>query len=292
MKRSVVLVIVVVFAAVGLAVVVAATFNVTAESLPDDRTSPLASKLNAQNAGDPAQQEAQSQGAGKGFAAIDRAAQAKKYLFVFFWKEQDEQTVAMRKVFEAAMQKMSDKAEWVAVNTTDASERGIVDKFGVDRAPMPLVLALAPNGAVTGGFPTKFEEEELLEAFVSPCMEQCMKSLQDNRLVFLCVQNATTESNTAAMQGVRDFKADARFSQATEVVTLDPADAEEAEFLADLKIDPKTPQAVTAFLAPPGVALALFEGPTDRDELVATLEKASTGCGPGGCGPNGCAPRP
>ena len=198
----------------------------------------------------------------------------------------------MRKVFEAAMQNMPDKAEWVAVNTTDASERKIVDKFGVDRAPMPLVLALAPNGAVTGGFPTKFEEEELLEAFVSPCMEQCMKSLQDNKLVFLCVQNATTESSTVAMQGVRDFKADPRFAEATEIVTLDPGDAEEAEFLADLKIDPKTPQAVTAFLAPPGVALALFEGPTDKDELVATLQKAGSSCGPGGCGPNGCGPRP
>ena len=29
------------------------------------------------------------------------------------------------------------------------------------RAPMPLVLAIAPNGAIMGGFPTKFTEEAL-----------------------------------------------------------------------------------------------------------------------------------
>ena len=118
-----------------------------------------------------------------------------------------------------------------------------------------------------------------------------MKQLQENRLVFLCVQNAATESNDASMQGVRQFKADARFAQATEIVMLDPTDAAEAKFLGDLQIDPKTKAAVTVFLAPPGAPLAVYEGATKKDELVAVLEKASAGCGPGGsCGPGGCCP--
>ena len=201
-------------------------------------------------------------------AAIKQAADAGKYLFVFFSKTDDDQTLAMRKVFDKAMEKVADRAQWIAVNITDSSEKAIVDKFDLSRAPMPLVLAMAPNGAITGGFPTKFEEQQLLDAFATPGTEKVMKPLQDGKLVFVCVQNDKTKSNDAAMQGVRDFKADARFASATEIVMLDPTDSAEASFLADLKIDPKTEEAMTVFLAPPGSAIAEYKGATDKADLV------------------------
>ena len=109
--------------------------------------------------------------------------------------------------------------------------------------------------------------------------------------MFVCVQNDKTKSNDAAMQGVRDFKADARFASATEIVMLDPADSAEASFLADMKIDPKTEEAMTVFLAPPGSAIAEYKGATDKTELAATLQKASSGCAGGSCGPGGCGPK-
>ena len=233
-----------------------------------------------------------AQGTGVGMAAMEQAAQAKKYLFVFFWKEENDETAAMRKVFEAATKKAAGKAQSAAVHITDASEKQIVKKFELDRAPMPLALAIAPNGAIMGGFPKKFTEGDLLDAFASPCSEQCMKALQDGKLVFLCVQNKNIKSSEEAMRGVHDFKADARYSQATEVVMLDPVDSAETKFLADLKIDPRTPEAITAFLVPPGSVIAEFKGPTYKDGLVDTLQKAaSSTCGPGGCGPGGCGPK-
>lgn len=231
-----------------------------------------------------------SGGSGKGMAAIKQAADAGKYLFVFFSKSEDEQTLAMREVFDAAMEKAADRAQSVAVNIADASEKAIVDKFDLSRAPMPLVLAIAPNGAITGGFPTKFEEKQLLDAFATPGTEKVMKSLQDGKLVFVCIQNAKTKSNDAAMQGIRDFKADVRFASATVIVTLDPGDKKESSFLADLQVAPDTAEATTVFVAPPGTAITKIEGATNKDALVEVLSKANTGCGPGGCGPGGCCP--
>jgi hypothetical protein len=232
-------------------------------------------------------------GPGKGMAAIKQAADAGKYLFVFFSKADDEQTLAMRKVYDKAMEKLTDRAQAVGVNITDASESAIVDKFDLSRAPMPLVLAIAPNGAITGGFPTKFEEQQLLDAFATPGTQKVMKSLQDGKLVFVCVQNDKTKSNDAAMQGVRDFKSDARFASATEIITLDPADKKEATFLTDLKVPADTAEAVTVFVAPPGRAIGKFEGATNKDALVELISKASSGCGcgPGGCGSGGCCPK-
>ena len=232
-----------------------------------------------------------SGGSGKGMAAIKQAADAGKYLFVFLSKADDDQTLAMRKLFDTTMEKLADRAQGVAVKITDSSEKAIVDKFDLSRAPMPLVLAMAPNGAITGGFPTKFEEQQLLDAFATPGTEKVMKSLQDGKLVFVCVQNAKTKSNDAAMQGVRDFKTDARFASATEIVTLDPTDKKEASFLTDLKVSPDIAEATTVFVAPPGTALSKFEGATNKDALVEVLSKANTGCGPGGCGPGGCGPK-
>lgn len=231
-------------------------------------------------------------GRGRGMAAMDAAAQAKKYLFAFFWRAEDENTTAMRKVFQGALKKVSSRADSIEIKIDDPFERAIVKKFDLERAPLPLVLAIASNGAITGGFPTKFDEEALAKAFATPCTEKCMKAIQENKLVFVCVQNKTTKSNAAAMQGVRDFAADSRYKEVTEIVMLNPADGAEASFLGDLKINAKTEEAVTAFMGPPGAVIAEFTGATKRGDLTAALEKAISNCGPGGsCGPGGCGPK-
>ncbi|NLX97153.1 MAG: hypothetical protein GXY83_13345 [Rhodopirellula sp.] len=224
-------------------------------------------------------------------AALEKAAKAEKYFFAFFWKADDENTVAMRKVFDEAMASAADRADAVAVKVTDAAEKEIVKEYGLERAPMPLVLAIAPNGAITGGFPAPFSQQDLSTGFATPGTQKCMKALQDGKLVFLCVQNAEMQASQDAMKGVRDFKADVRFASATEVVMLDPKDTAEASFLADLEIKPDASDAVTVFLAPPGSPIGKFEGATTKEQLAEMLMKASSGCGPGGCGPGGCGPR-
>lgn len=226
-----------------------------------------------------------------GMAALHQAAQAKRYAFLFIWKETNEQTTAMRKVFDRAMTRVADKADAVVVKVDDPDEEDIVDKFQLRRAPLPLVLSVAPSGAIMGGFPTKFSEEDLVNAFGSPCTEQVMKTVQDRKLVLLCVQNDKTKSNAEALQGVRDFESDSRYSGSTKVVMLDPADAAEASFLKDLKIDPKTEQAVTVLIAPPGVPVTEVEGAVTKDVLADALQKARSACAGGSCGPGGCGPK-
>ena len=229
---------------------------------------------------------------GSGMIAMAEAGKAQKYLFAMFWKNDDEPTVVMRRTLDTILEQVSTRANGVVVKITDPAERPIVEKFDLDRAPMPLILVVASNGAITGGFPSKVEEKDLLNAFVTPSTEKCMRALQQNKLVLVCVQNASTKFNDAAMQGVREFQSDSRYSQVTEVVLLNPADDNEASFLGDLKINPKTTEAVTAFMAPPGAVIAEFTGATKKEDLISALEKASSGCCPGGkCGPGGCGPQ-
>jgi hypothetical protein len=226
-------------------------------------------------------------------AAMKKSAEGNKHLFVFVSESDNEETAAAKRVLEAAMSKLGDTAEAAFINRNSAAEKDFVEKHQLGRAPMPIVLAMAPNGAITGAyFGEKLKDPKLQESIVSGSEQQVLKALQDGKLVFLCAQNATTKSNEAAMKGVNEFKADTRFAQFTEVVTIDPAVAAEQPFLAKLKLDPKATEATTAFLAPPGSVVAKVNGATTKDALLASLQAASSGgCGgAAGCGPKGCAP--
>lgn len=228
-------------------------------------------------------------------AALKQAADAKKHLFVFVYEKDDEQTRGGRKIFDAAVGKLGSAVQWIAINRSASSEKEFVTEYGLDAAPMPVVLSFAPNGIIVGGFVgARLTEPQLLDALAGPGLQACLKALKDRRLVFLCLQNGATKLNDVAMKGVNDFKADARFSQATEIVKIDPSDAAEKKFLAQLKVDPKMDQATTVFLAPPGSIVGKYSGATDKDKLATALKAASSGGGCGGkagCGPKGCGPR-
>ncbi|OHB80914.1 MAG: hypothetical protein A2V98_05595, partial [Planctomycetes bacterium RBG_16_64_12] len=226
-------------------------------------------------------------------AAIQHATAANKYLFVFFWKEKSQQTDAMWSVLQSALSQVADRAESVAINVSDPAEIQMVAKFGIDRSPVPLVLALAPNGAITKGFPLKLDEQQLLQAFVSPATASCLKALQARKLVLLSIQSRSPYVRQVSLQkGVADFAADARFAGATEIVSIDPADPAEASLLHDLQVDPRATNSVTVFLAPPGSVVGKFDGAVTKEQLVAKLQTAqSDPCAGGKCGPGGCGPK-
>jgi hypothetical protein len=220
--------------------------------------------------------------------AMESAADQDKYFFLLFFSLDDERTQAVRKDFRIAMEHIRDMAEFAEIDITDGAETILVNRYKVRRSPMPLVLAVAPNGAVTGSFQKQFDVQQLETALVSPAVEKSLKALQDRKLVMVCVQNGSTGSNESAMRGVLDLKEVPGYGPSTEIVIVDPADAEEEEFLNSLDVDPDTPEAITVCLVPPGMAVARFEGATDKDAIVAALMSAKSGCGPGGCGPSGC----
>lgn len=225
----------------------------------------------------------------QGMAALYRASAVNRYLFVFFYKEQNPQSDAMWAVLQAALAKVPGRAETAVVRITDPMEQEMVKGYGVDRAPMPMVLALAPNGAVMGGFPGKVEEAQILGAFGTPGMEKTMKLLQDRRMVFLCFQNPTTQQNEAAMYGINELRADPNMGGAVVTVLVDPADPQEARFLAQFQIDPTQNVAQTVMLVPPGATVGKFMGGTTKTMLLSKLESAG-GCGPGGCAGGVCGP--
>lgn len=223
---------------------------------------------------------------------IQNAVSENKHLFIFFYKDQNEKTLLLQNVFEQATQKMGEQVKSIKVKANDPSEKSIIERFNLKRTPMPFVLVLAPNGAITGGFPS-FTEEQLIDSISSPGAASCLKALQDRKLVLLCLQNNQTANNEAALKGVNDFKADPRFANATEIVLIDPSNTKERKFLNQLALDTSASQATTVLISPPAEVIGTYQGPTTKAQLASDLQKATSGCcGPGGCCPGGkCGPR-
>jgi hypothetical protein len=188
----------------------------------------------------------------------------------------------MRGVFQAAMAKVTDKADSIEIQTDDPAEQAIVTQQGASRAPMPLVLALAPNGAVTKGLATRFDENQLRQAFVSRCTAECMKALQARKLVLLCVGRPSPQAKLVSVpQGIKDFAADAQYAKSTEIVTLDAGDPAETPFLKSLQVDPQTSGPVTVVMSPPGSVLGTYAGEVTAAQLDAKIKAAQAGCGAG-----------
>ncbi len=229
---------------------------------------------------------------GKVHAALELAQQSDRYLYVFLSKSEDQPTASIREVFREYVEGNKDRVDAVEVSVTAASEKSFIDQYGLSRAPMPLVLAFAPNGTVTGGFPTNFTADDLASGMVGPITADCMKFLQDGQLVLLCVQNDKTTNNEAARAGAEDFASDSKYRNTAQLVVLDPANEAESSFLTELDISPATSTAVTVLLAPPGSMIAKFEGATSKAAFLEAFSKASSSCCPGGsCGPGGCQPQ-
>jgi hypothetical protein len=237
--------------------------------------------------------ETPARNASLGQAAIERAAAANKYAFVFFWKEKGPSTDRALAAVQAATAKWTESVNLVSVQATDLAEKSLVDQYGVDRAPLPMVLAIAPCGAITKACTGTFDENQLREAFVSRCTAECMKALQAKKLVLLCVQPKSTQTQPISLQtGVREFTADPQYVDSSKVINLNAADPAEAAFLKDLRVDAQTPASVTVLIAPPAAVVGTFTGDVTKDQLVAKLKSAQSGCCPGGkCGPGGCCPK-
>jgi hypothetical protein len=225
--------------------------------------------------------------------AIEKAGAADKYIFTLFYKIDDAQTESVRTAIKSARTSITRKSETVEVNVSDQAEGEVVKKFNLGRATMPLVLVLAPNGAIMGGFPgVKVTEQVLIDAVGTRASEQTVKAIQGKNMVVLCAQNKNTSDNEAAMQGVEEFLKDPQYAGKVAVVSIDPADPAEAKFLSQIQMNAGPDVATTALLAPPGSVVASFKGATNKDQFVTAINSVTKGgCGAGqSCGGKPCGP--
>lgn len=224
---------------------------------------------------------AAAQSNGSAADALSAAAQQQKFAFVLFWKQQDTATDAVYQSLQTHLAAHADRATSVAVQVTDPANRDIVGQFNVSRAPMPLVLAVAPNGAVTAAYQSELTAQQVSEAIVTPAVANCLKGLQDGKAVLMLVHpQADTQQ---APQGARQFLADPQFSKRTTFVRLVSTNPAEGDFLKKLGLTQQDATGCVAMMAPPGVFVGKFPLGVSGQELAKKLHAAGKCCEDANC---------
>lgn len=214
-----------------------------------------------------------------GQSSVASAAKQNKFAFIMFYRANDATTQSMYKVLKSELGTRNDSAI-VVVNITDPKEKTIVDQYDASRTPMPAVMAVAPNGAITGVFAKTLAPAQVDAAIVTPAQTRCMRALQDKKLVLLCVQPTGSQQVPV---GVQQFKADKLNVNRTHLVSLQAGDPAEAKFLQQLKVRPDTRTTITAFMAPPGVLLGTFNDRVTPTVLMTKLAAAGQCCDDPNC---------
>ena len=92
--------------------------------------------------------------------AIQASADTGKYTYIMFYRAEDSATDRMAAAIGQQVAKKSEDTSWVKISVTDAAAADVVKKYDASRLPMPTVIGLAPNGAVTGIVKFEYADEE------------------------------------------------------------------------------------------------------------------------------------
>ena len=213
--------------------------------------------------------------------AIQAAARQNRYALVTFYKQNDAASTKMLADARKLQAKHANRANFVSADVGNAINKGLVSRYGADRSAMPLTLVIAPNGAVTAGYPTEIMKTDISDAFVSNGMASVLKVLQSGKLAAVCLQNSRTKHNKESLAAAAGLNAQAQLRGAVEVVKIDPSDRSEAKFIQTCKANAGSESAQIVIIAPPGRIMGTFDGTATTDTMMATLSKAFSG---GGCG--------
>lgn len=224
--------------------------------------------------------DAQPEVRSKAQLALDQAALNDKYTFILFYKDDAAPTRNMAQAIKTSIASRSDQTTLTYVKVTDPAEKAVVARFGVSRAAMPMAMAIAPNGAITRIVGQRFTPQEIEEAFVTPTMMRAMKSLQEGKLVLVCVHPSEASSTPLA---VIDFQTDPHFKDRVANVSLVANDAAETKFMNQMKLDPQSPMTHTVLLAPPGMMVGKFDSTATKDDIAAALAQAGKCCNDPNC---------
>ena len=212
--------------------------------------------------------------------AVSAAAEGGQYAIIVFHKDQGAVTQAMKSTVEQGVQKCAGGAATVMVDVSQGSEKALVQRFGLARTPMPVAVAVAPNGAITGIYAKTISDERLAKAFVSPGVANCMKWMQAGKLVFVWARAGET---TVLPACVEDFQRDAEFVGRSGTVMLNQNDPAEVSFFKELGIDTTRREDAVALLAPPGVLVGTFAVNSSKGDVAAALHKAGKCCDDPNC---------
>lgn len=193
----------------------------------------------------------------------------------------------------AKAQKKFLKSEIITLDKTDKTNAALVTKYGLSGAPLPLILVMAPNGVVAGGYALEqATPENLVELIPTKKQAAALLAFSEGKPAFIVLYKKTMKDKAQALDECK--KAATGLSGKAVVVDVDLDDKSESEFLSLLKPDMKALTTTVLVFNGKGQFSDEFKAPVQSATLITSSRKVpKSGCAPGACGSgsSGCAPK-
>ena len=191
------------------------------------------------------------------------------------------------KEMAARAQKKYPKSEVINLDRTDKTNAALVTKYGLSGAALPMILVMAPNGAVGGGLQLKESTPEKLIGFI-PTKKQSIALLafSEGKPAFILLSKKPMKDKALAL--AECYKSAAGLVGKAVVVDIDLDDKSEAEFLSLLKPEMTASSTHVLVFNGKGQFSDEFTAPVQAAKLITSSRKvAKSSCCPGGTG-SGC----
>ncbi len=199
------------------------------------------------------------------------SAKSGKYTYLMFYRENDAATRQMAAAIGQHVSRTSDRTNWMRVNVTDRSAAEVVKKYDATRLPMPTVMGIAPNGAITCVCQLKINQEQLDNAILTPRYSEMVKALQEQKIAVVCLQPAR---GGYVPRGVTQLEADANLKNHVVRVSASAGNAGEARFFERMRVKTDIRKPAVLMFAPPGVYLGTFDANVTGQELANAIHQS------------------
>ncbi len=215
---------------------------------------------------------------------LNKCSKENKFAFLFV----DKGKTSEGQVVRAMLQKVADghPGKVIIVEADFSKEKADLEKyFKIRLKESPVVFVIAPNGAITGIFDKRIDEQMAEQSLVSATEADLVLTLQKGCVVFLCLHNSQYGDLEKAKMELGAIEK--LFKGVAVIRYLDTNGNSASPFVE--KLPPFNSDLTTVFMiVPPGRIISRFEGEQiSRRNLMAAFQSA---CGTG-CGPSGCAPK-
>jgi len=215
---------------------------------------------------------------------LEKSQKAGKNTFLIIYDKTSKGTEELIKMAEDAGKKAKNTVV-IKLNKDDKSNGELITKYRLEAASLPLVLILAPNGAISAGFTSENASVEKLISFIpSKTQADVLLGFQNGKAAFIVCGKKNSKDKTALETECK--KAITNLGNNAIQVFVDVDSKNEENFLALLKPD-KTKTTVLIFNGK-GQYTGTLESKATSAELVATVNKKIGGCcsSGGSCGSN------
>lgn len=209
---------------------------------------------------------------------LETAAQKGKVVFVLV-TDGTTADISSAKATIQGVTKQNKKSVLVELDRSNPANVDIVAKYRLSTIPVPMILALNPNGVISGAIQAQSATVEALTKMIpSPKKAEIIKALSEGNAVFITayrkdMKSVETVNNACAM-------ACQQMAGKSVQVKVDMDDPAEAGFLTDMKINMASTEPVTVVANPQGQIAGSFTGDVQVTQLVTSATKKVGGCCP------------